>query len=156
MTNQELQRLVEHISLESLVSFSSSSLVQCQAADTGGRYQLKDHSIEINPKMLTDYGEATLVGIIKHELCHYHLHLAGNLDNTAHGRFENCCNRSVVAVCTGTKIVQPNHAAGNCMCQHCGQKYYRARRIDVSKMVCGRCHGRLVWQKTVVAVQRPR
>ncbi|WP_143522828.1 SprT family protein, partial [Pseudomonas sp. 2822-15] len=44
---------------------------------TGGRYSLLDHHIEINPKHLEYFGEKELTQIIKHELCHYHLHLEG-------------------------------------------------------------------------------
>ncbi len=38
---------------------------------------LKSHDIEINPKQYEHYGEDAVVKIILHELCHYHLHIAG-------------------------------------------------------------------------------
>ena len=44
---------------------------------TGGRYMLDSHNIEINPKQYQYYGKNALIDIIKHELCHYHLHLGG-------------------------------------------------------------------------------
>ena len=38
---------------------------------------LADHSIEINPLVLKVHGIDELIGVIKHELCHYHLHIEG-------------------------------------------------------------------------------
>ena len=38
---------------------------------------LSSHNIELNRKYLLEHGQSELVGIIKHELCHYHLHLEG-------------------------------------------------------------------------------
>ena len=38
---------------------------------------LANHSIEINPLVFEIHGMNELVGVIKHELCHYHLHLEG-------------------------------------------------------------------------------
>ena len=35
------------------------------------------HHIEINPKQFSCFGKDALINIIKHELCHYHLHLSG-------------------------------------------------------------------------------
>ncbi|WP_442916300.1 SprT family protein, partial [Leucobacter sp. M11] len=43
----------------------------------GGRYMLGSHNIDINEKYLKEHGESELIGIIKHELCHYHLHIEG-------------------------------------------------------------------------------
>ncbi len=44
---------------------------------TGGRYLLNTHNIELNYRYYEMYGKEELVGIVKHELCHYHLHIAG-------------------------------------------------------------------------------
>lgn len=38
---------------------------------------LGSRNIEINKKYFEQLGEAELIGIIKHELCHYHLHIEG-------------------------------------------------------------------------------
>lgn len=158
MTDQELQRLVEKISLASFGKpFRHQARFNPRLKTTGGRYQLKDHGIEINPRMLTEHDQATLVGVIKHELCHYHLHLAGQS-----GQHRTRAFRELLQQVGGLRFAPaPKSAAPRprrwqlYVCQRCGQKYYRARHIDVTKMVCGRCHGHLVWQKTVIAVQRP-
>ena len=44
---------------------------------TGGRYLLKSHNVELNYRYYEMYGKEELIGIIKHELCHYHLHITG-------------------------------------------------------------------------------
>lgn len=159
MTNQELQRLVERISLESFGQpFRHRAWFNPRLRTTGGRYRLEDHSIEINPRMLTEHDETTLEGIIKHELCHYHLHLAGQSGQHRTRAFRELLQqvgglRFAPAPQQAQPKLRPWHLY---VCQNCGQKYYRARRIDVTKMVCGRCHGYLVWQKTVIARQRPQ
>src|SRR5690625_3159895 len=44
---------------------------------TGGRYIPVKKLIELNPKYVIEMNEAEFIGIIKHELCHYHLHIEG-------------------------------------------------------------------------------
>ncbi len=44
---------------------------------TGGRYLLRTSNIEVNYKYFEQYGRQEIVEIIKHELCHYHLHIEG-------------------------------------------------------------------------------
>lgn len=159
MTNQELQRLVEQISLASFgVPFRHQAMFNPRLRTTGGRYRLTDHNIEINPKMLTEHGQAVLEGVIKHELCHYHLHLAGQS-----GQHRTAAFKELLQQVGGLRFApapvsrQPRVRQWQLYeCVQCHQRYYRARRIDVSKMVCGRCHGRLKWQKTVIATSRPR
>ncbi|RHF41988.1 SprT family protein, partial [Lactiplantibacillus plantarum] len=76
MTDLELQQLVATISMRDFHRpFQHRAYFNARLRTTGGRYQLASHDIDINPKMLTDFDEATLIGVIKHELCHYHLHL---------------------------------------------------------------------------------
>lgn len=44
---------------------------------TGGRYVLLTHNLEINPLMIEEFDEQNLIGVIKHELVHYHNHIQG-------------------------------------------------------------------------------
>ena len=75
---QEIQRLVEEVSLQYFeVPFLHKAVFNNRLRTTGGRYLLKSHNIELNYRYYEVYGEEELVGIIKHELCHYHLHIAG-------------------------------------------------------------------------------
>lgn len=159
MTDQELQRLVEQISLASFGKpFTHRAWFNYRLRTTGGRYQLTDHSIEINPRMLSEHGQTTLVGIIKHELCHYHLHLAGQS-----GQHRTAAFKALLKQVGGLRYAPaPQTAAPKPRrwqlyeCTRCHYQYYRARRLNVNKLVCGRCRGRLKWQRTVMAVTRPQ
>ncbi|AYM03861.1 SprT family protein [Levilactobacillus yiduensis] len=159
MTNQELQRLVERISLESFGKpFRHHAMFNARLRTTGGRYRLRDHNLEINPKMYTEHDAAVLIGVIKHELCHYHLNLAGQSGQHRTAAFKQLLQQvGGLRFAPAPPNAQPRPRRWQLyVCARCQQKYYRARRIDVTKMVCGRCHGRLQWQKTVIAVTRPQ
>src|SRR5213080_459053 len=78
MENHQLQLLVEKISISFFGKpFRHLAIFNPKLRSTGGRYLLGTHNIEINKKYLVQLGEDELIGIIKHELCHYHLHLEG-------------------------------------------------------------------------------
>ena len=78
LNQSELQRLVEKISLESFsVPFKHQASFNNRLRTTGGRYLLRSHNLEFNPKQLESFGLEEFIKIIKHELVHYHLHLAG-------------------------------------------------------------------------------
>lgn len=161
MTNEDLQRLVEEISLASFGKpFRHHAMFNSRLRTTGGRYRLLDHNIEINPKMYTEHGEDVLIGVIKHELCHYHLHLAGHSGKHGTVAFKRLLEQvggSRFAPVPKKQLRQPELRPWHLYeCVQCHQQYYRARRIDVSKMVCGRCRGHLEWQKTVIARTRPQ
>lgn len=74
MTNFELQQLVEHISKTAFHQpFRHRASFNNRLKTTGGRYLLATHQLEFNPKMAN---LPVFEQIIKHELTHYHLHLA--------------------------------------------------------------------------------
>lgn len=76
MDNLQLQKLVEEISLKDFKkAFRHVATFNPRLRTTGGRYLLRSHNIEINKKYLDERGVGEMIGIIKHELCHYHLHL---------------------------------------------------------------------------------
>lgn len=78
MDNIELQKLTEDISKTYFKKpFRHQALFNDRLKTTGGRYLLTSHNIELNRKYLIEHGREELIGIIKHELCHYHLHLEG-------------------------------------------------------------------------------
>ncbi|KRN27209.1 hypothetical protein IV38_GL000701 [Lactobacillus selangorensis] len=111
---------------------------------TGGRYHLQDHHIDINPKMYQVFGMPVLVGIIKHELCHYHLHLTGRGYRHRDRDFKQLLkqvggSRYAPALPT-TKAKQPTYLY---ICTECGQRYTRHRRMNTRRYVCGKCRGKL-------------
>ena len=78
MDNQELQTLVEKISRDYFNKpFRHQATFNSRLRTTGGRYLLQSHNLEVNKKYLDEFGMEELIGIIKHELCHYHLHIEG-------------------------------------------------------------------------------
>ncbi|MTV82359.1 SprT family protein [Secundilactobacillus folii] len=152
MTDQELQALVERISLQSFGKpFRHQAVFNSRLRTTGGRYHLRDHHIDINPRMLTMFGEDTLEGVIKHELVHYHLHMAGQS-----GQHRTKAFKQLLKAVGGLRFApeQPRSAKPVKIliyqCEKCGRIYQRKRRINTQKYVCGVCHGKLIYQKTML------
>lgn len=147
MTDQELQILVESVSQQSFAKpFRHQARFNARLRTTGGRYLLKTHDIEINPRHLTEHGEAELLGIIKHELCHYHLHLERKGYRHADQDF-----KTLLKAVGGSRYCQSLPTVGRktrsykyeLLCEHCGMSYKRKRKMDPTRYVCGRCRGRL-------------
>ncbi|UQS85026.1 SprT family protein [Apilactobacillus apisilvae] len=144
MTNKELQLLVEKISITSFARrFLHKVYFNARLKTTGGRYHMDSHNIDINPKMLSEHSYKTLVGVIKHELCHYHLHLAGYSGKHNTNDFKN-----MLKAVGGLKYAPSPDKTNQIkyICTKCGQIYLRKRRIDTRRYVCGKCHGKLIKQ----------
>ncbi|GAA3317499.1 hypothetical protein GCM10020331_016450 [Ectobacillus funiculus] len=78
MKEEELQHLVEKVSLQYFkLPFCHKALFNKRLRTTGGRYLLQSHHIELSYNYYEAFGKEELIEVIKHELCHYHLHLAG-------------------------------------------------------------------------------
>ena len=148
MTNEELHQLVVSIS-ENVFNkpFKHEAYFNSRLKTTGGRYMLQSHHIQINPKSYELYGLEELEGIIRHELCHYHLHIEGKgykhrdkdfkdlLKVTKSPRF--CTNLGAVK----RKKRVEQHVYG---CISCGLLYRRKIRLNTNKYRCGKCSGRLL------------
>ncbi|MGD8192620.1 SprT family protein [Brevibacillus ginsengisoli] len=148
MTDSELQRLVETISEQHFARpFRHVATFNSRLRSTGGRYLLKTHNLEFNPLHYQEHGEQELIGIIKHELCHYHLHLEGRgykhqdpdfkilLKQVGGTRY---CQRVSKA-----KMKQPQPYRYQLVCTECGLSYKRKRKMNPARYVCGRCKGKL-------------
>jgi SprT-like protein len=146
LTDQELQSLVEEISLKFFTKpFLHRARFNRRLRTTGGRYLLKSHDIEINPLHYQEHGDEELYGIIKHELCHYHLHLERKGYKHADQDF-----KTLLAHVGGTRYCQRVGAGRSTLpiryklvCVSCGKTYKRKRKIDPSRYVCGVCRGKL-------------
>lgn len=78
MTDKQLQEWVERVSLRDFgAPFLHRATFNRRLTSSGGRYDLRSHDIDINPAQLEQHGADEVEKIIKHELCHYHLHLQG-------------------------------------------------------------------------------
>ncbi len=148
MDDIELQRLVEEISMKSFGKpFRHTAYFNPRLRTTGGRYVLNTHHIEINRKYLEQLGLNEVCGIIRHELCHYHLHLEGKGYKHADQDFKRLMTEvdaprfcSALPERAKRKI---NSKVIVYICKKCGQIYERKRRVNTKKYVCGKCRGKL-------------
>ncbi|OWA34524.1 SprT family protein [Saccharibacillus sp. O16] len=147
MSNMELQQWIEQVSLEHFgVPFRHRAFFNSRLRSTGGRYALRSHDIEINPRQLREHGREEVEGIIKHELCHYHLHIAGRGYRHRDADFKQLLakvggSRYCQALPDSTKRTLPVRYKLTCL--SCGMEYRRKRRMDASRYRCGRCTGEL-------------
>jgi len=154
MNEQELQQLVEHISLTVFRRpFRHRATFNRRLKTTGGRYHLGSHDLDFNPLVFELHGMEELEKVVKHELCHYHLHLEGCGYQHRDADFRRMLKES-----GGSRFVKDLRQAGNgtvappkwlYSCSDCGQAYPRKRRIDVKKYVCGKCRGKLTLEHGV-------
>ncbi|HEO8420259.1 SprT family protein [Niallia sp. FSL W8-0635] len=154
MTNEELQGLVEGISWEYFKrKFEHKASFNPRLRTTGGRYLLSTHNIEINKTYYEVMGLEELIGIIKHELCHYHLHLLNRGYQHKDADFKILL-KSVGGprFCSSLPIEMKKGKAKRVLiysCVSCKQKYTRKKRMDINKYVCGKCRGRLKLEEII-------
>jgi SprT-like protein len=146
MRQNELQEEVESLSLIWFGRpFVHEARFNSRLRTTGGRYLLDSHDLEFNPKQLEYYGYEEFIGIIKHELCHYHLHLQKKGYRHGDRDFKEWLKRvggsRHCKLIPGTKNSKTSRHRYQCV--KCGRIYERQRRIDVARYVCGKCKGRL-------------
>ncbi|KAA1039218.1 SprT family protein [Macrococcus equipercicus] len=142
MTEEELQQLVEAVSLEWFERpFRHTAVFNRRLRTTGGRYFLRTHNLEFNYRQYEAYGIETLTAIIKHELCHYHLHIEGK--GYKHRDRDFKVLSSHVGAPRYCEALPEHHYSYEYHCVHCGQVYLRKRMIDLSRYSCGKCRGKL-------------
>lgn len=144
MRDADLQALVEEISLKYFDRpFRHQASFNKRLKTTGGRYHLKTHDLDFNPHLLSYFGKEELVGVIKHELCHYHLHLEGKGYRHQDQDFKRLLKE--VGGSRYVKDLRPYLVKYyyEYSCQQCHKKIIRQRRVDVTKYVCGTCGGQL-------------
>ncbi|WP_282139205.1 SprT family protein [Rossellomorea aquimaris] len=152
MTDAELQFLVEKISIQSFHKpFLHKAYFNPRLRTTGGRYMLGSHNIDINRKYLDEHGMDELIGIIKHELCHYHLHNEGKGYKHGDEDFKRLLNEvGGPRHCSILTSVNNRRRYLIYECSKCGLEFKRRRKINLRKYVCGRCKGRLKLVKEVI------
>ncbi|MGG3673659.1 SprT family protein [Bacillus cereus] len=146
MDEQEIQGLVEEVSLQYFgMPFLHKAMFNSRLRTTGGRYLLNTHNIELNYRYYEMYGKEDLVEIVKHELCHYHLHITGKgykhrdrdfrelLKKVGAPRF---CKPMINEEKKETKVYTYE-------CTGCSLQYVRRRQINTQRYVCGKCRGKL-------------
>ncbi|WP_185897336.1 SprT family protein [Paenibacillus zeisoli] len=148
MTNEELQAWVEEISLHSFgMPFRHKASFNSRLRTTGGRYFMRTHHIDINPHQLEAFGREEVEKIIKHELCHYHLHLAGRGYQHRDPEFKALLHMvkgsRYCQSLPGTSGRRPQPYRYKLVCTRCRMEYLRKRKVDPGRYRCGRCSGNL-------------
>ncbi|BBH21779.1 protein SprT [Paenibacillus baekrokdamisoli] len=148
MQDEMLQAWVEKVSLEYFeLPFRHKATFNRRLTSTGGRYFTKTHNIEISPHQLENYGKDETEKIIKHELCHYHLHLLRRGYKHRDADF-----KLLLARVGGTRFCKslPGGSARKVIpykyklvCRSCATEYLRKRKVDPKKFACGKCRGTL-------------
>lgn len=123
--------------------FHDRAIFNARLRTTGGRYIPSRRIIELNPKYLRELGEEEFAGIIKHELCHYHLHIEGK--GYGHGDPEF---KALLKQTDSPRYCQPLPSEHDknfhqYVCTECDHIYHRRRRVNTSKYHCGKCKGKL-------------
>jgi SprT-like protein len=148
MDDKELQMMVEKISIEAFGKiFRHKAMFNARLRSTGGRYLLSTSNIEINRKYLEQLGVNELIGIIKHELCHYHLHLEGKGYQHRDSDFKMLLKKvGAPRYCSPLLEKPKKRSAGKILiyeCTKCHLQYKRKKSIDINRYVCGKCRGKL-------------
>lgn len=147
MQDEEVQVLVEELSLQFFKRpFLYTASFNKRLKTTGGRYLLQSHNIELNYQMYEEFGMEELVGIIKHELCHYHLHIQGLGYQHRDKDFRELLKVvNAPRFCSTLKKVSTNKKFKIHLyqCIECNLGYRRKRRINTTKYRCGKCSGKL-------------
>lgn len=150
MDDKKLQQLVEEISLRFFnKKFTHKATFNKRLRTTGGRYILNTHNIDINPRYLEEHGLDEVIGIIKHELCHYHLHIEGKGYKHRDNDFRNLLKKvGAPRFCTPLKS-EPKSVRKilKYQCKSCQQIFNRKKKVDTTKYVCGKCGGKIYLMK---------
>jgi len=141
MNEHELQQLTQEISRNSFHrEFTHKITYNRRLRSSGGRYLLKSGNIEMNPLVEQELGIEALIGVIKHELCHYHLHQTGGGYRHRDADFKRLLHQV-----GGSRFVErmkePNFIYE---CTACHHRYPRMRKMNTNRYVCGKCRGKLI------------
>ena len=141
MNEHELQQLTQDISRSSFHrEFTHKITYNRRLRSSGGRYLLKTGNIEINPLIEQELGLEALVGVIKHELCHYHLHQTGGGYRHRDADFKRLLHQV-----GGSRFVERmKEPTFLYECVNCHHRYPRMRKMNTNRYVCGKCRGKLI------------
>lgn len=145
MKEIDVQMLVEKVSVDYFDRpFLHKAMFNKRLRTTGGRYLLKSHNIELNYHYYKAYGEEGLIEVIKHELCHYHLHIMGKGYRHRDKDFRVLLKQvGAPRFCKSMKEDEKEEKRYTYKCKNCQFQYERRRKVDTKRYVCGKCRGKL-------------
>ncbi|MFZ3580196.1 SprT family protein [Virgibacillus sp. DJP39] len=147
LNEKDLYALVHDISMTFFKKpFTDVVRFNSRLRTTGGRYIPTKRLLELNPKYVLEMDEDEFIGIIKHELCHYHLHIEGK--GYKHGDRDF---KSLLKATGSPRHCNPlpsskRERKHHYSCRSCAHVYNRQRRVNVNKYRCGKCGGKLQLQ----------
>lgn len=143
LNEQELLELVQKTSLKYFKKpYIDNVEFNKRLRTTGGRYIPSLRKIELNPKYFLEENEEEFLGIIKHELCHYHLHIEGKGYRHRDTDFQELLQKTgSPRFCSPLK--SESTYCYKYRCKNCGLVYRRKRRVNTTKFYCGKCKGKL-------------
>lgn len=148
MDERALQEYVGDLSLKYFKKpFKHQAIFNSRLRTTGGRYNLKNHDLDFNPKILDSFGMEIFEGIVKHELCHYHLHL----ENKGYRHRDREFKELLVEVgglrfTPSVEMKQESVLRWVYRCKKCEMNIFRKRRFNEKKYICSQCAGRFKLQ----------
>lgn len=143
MTEKELQEIVENASFKYFnAPFEHRAFFNNRLQTTGGRYNLRTHNLDFNPKILNVFGQETFLGIVKHELCHYHLHKENRNFRDGDLEFQELLTEiGGLRYTPSIEMTQESVWRWAYQCKKCSHVIYRKRRFNLKKFVCANCNG---------------
>lgn len=143
MGEEELFNLVDELSLKFFKKqFTDRVVFNHRLRTTGGRYLPKYRLIELNPKYYQEAAFEEFVGIIKHELCHYHLHIEGKGYQHRDPEFKLLLKET-----NSPRFCKPLQSQQKpqyeYICVSCNRVYKRKIRMNEKRYRCGVCNGEL-------------
>ena len=142
MNEIELQEIVQKISMDSFNKpFKHHASFNSRLRTTGGRYHLQTHDLDFNPRIFSAFDQDVIEGIIKHELCHYHLHIERKGYRHADVDF-----KELLVQVGGMRYTPSLERKEGTMerweyeCKGCKSKVYRKRRFNLKRYLCSKCN----------------
>lgn len=143
---KNLHQLVNQVSMEFFNKpFMHTVVFNSRLRTTGGRYIPSEKVIELNPKYYTEMDWEEFIGIIKHELCHYHLHVEGKGYQHRDREFKELLKRTGAPRFCKPLPSERNKKTYIYRCGSCGMEYIRKRRFNVNRYRCGACGGKIIY-----------
>lgn len=148
MKQNELQEFVQIISEKYFNKpFNHQAKFNPRLRTTGGRYHLKSHDLDFNPKILETFGIEIFEGIIKHELCHYHLHLENKGYRHRDREFKELLEKvGGLRYTPSIEMKQESVIRWAYQCKKCKIEIFRKRRFNEKKYICSKCAGQFKLQ----------
>lgn len=151
LCNKRLTKTVDQLSKKHFSKpFIDKARYNDRLRTTGGRYIPSKRCIEVNPKYVREMPYNEVIGIIKHELVHYHLHIEGKPFGHGDQEFKQLLKETnSPRFCKPLPSNIKKEKIHVYICTSCKAVYNRRRRVNIEKMRCGKCKGRIKYESFV-------